>query len=64
MITVDHVPTRTVVQFAKYLKNIVNIYARGGFVIRLVLMEMEFEKIKDRVGPVEVNTTASIEHVG
>ena len=57
LITVEHVPTRTTVKLDKSLINIVNLYARGGFVIRLVLMDIEFEKIKDKVVLVEVNTT-------
>ena len=44
--------------------NTAKIYARGGFVIRLVLMDMEFEKFKDKVGLVEVHTMATREHVG
>ena len=59
LITVEHVPTRTAVQLAKYLIKIVKLYARGGFVIRLVVMDMEFETIEDKVGLVEVNTTAA-----
>ena len=35
LVTVDHVPNRTAVQLAKSLMNIVKLYARGGFVIRL-----------------------------
>ena len=64
LVTVENVPTRTAVQLDKYLMNIVKLYARGGFLIRLVLMDTEFEKIKDKVGLVEVNTTAAREHVG
>ena len=64
LITVEHVPTRTRAQLAKSLMNIVKLYARGGFVIHLVLMDTEFEKIKDKVGLVEVNITAAREHVG
>ena len=44
--------------------NIVKLYARGGFLICLVLMDTEFEKIKDKVVLVEVNNTAAREHVG
>ena len=36
----------------------------GGFVVRHALMDMEFEKVKDLVPLVEVNTTAAREHVG
>ena len=38
-------------------------YARGGFVVNLVLMDVEFEKFKDKLPLVEVNTTAAREHV-
>ena len=38
-------------------------YARGGFVVNLMLMDGEFEKIKDVLPFVEVNTTAAREHV-
>ena len=49
LITAEHVPTRTARQLAKSLMNIVELYGRGGFLVRLVLMDMEFEKIKDKV---------------
>ena len=38
-------------------------YESGGFVVNLMLMDMEFEKIKDVLPMVEVNTTAAREHV-
>ena len=37
--------------------------ARGGLVVNLMLMDMEFEKVKDKLPLVEVNTTAAREHV-
>ena len=37
-------------------------YARGGFVVNLSLMDMEFKKTKDELPLVEVNTTAAREH--
>ena len=38
-------------------------YARGGFVVNLMLMYMELEKIKDVLPMVEVNATTAREHV-
>ena len=38
-------------------------YYRGGFVVRLLLMDMEFENIKEDFTAVEVNTMAVREHV-
>ena len=40
------------------------LYARGGFVVQHAMMDMEFEKVKDLVPLVEVNTTVAREHVG
>ena len=42
MITAKYVPSRTTQQLDNYLTKIVNTYARGGFVIDLALMDMEF----------------------
>ena len=38
-------------------------YARGSFVVNLMLMDMEFDKIRDVLPMVEVNTAAAREHV-
>ena len=62
--TVEYLPTRTARQLANALRKVMFIYARGGFLVRLVLMDMEFEKVKDLVPLVEINTTAAREHVG
>ena len=51
-------------QLAKSIKKIVKLYARDGFTVNLCLMDMEFDKIKDLLGFLEVNTTAAREHVG
>ena len=63
LFTCEHVPSRTAKQLSKSLKKIVQLYARGGFIIRVILMDMEFEKVKDELGLVDVNTTAVREHV-
>ena len=38
------------------------LYARGGYIIRVILMDMKFEKVKDEL-VLNVNTTAAKEHV-
>ena len=43
---------------------VVKMYSQGFFVVNLALMGMEFVKIVDLVGLLEVNTTAAREHVG
>ena len=64
LFTAEFLPSCTAKQLISSLNNIVKFYARGGFVVRLVLMDMEFEKIKHVFDKVEVNTTAAREHVG
>ena len=62
-ITAEYVPSLPGQQLANYLTKIVNAYARGGFVIDLYLMDMEFEKVREKLANIEVNTTAAREHV-
>ena len=63
--TVEYLPRRnTAKQLANALRKVVFLYARGGFVVRHALMDMEFEKVKDLVPLVEANATAAREHVG
>ena len=44
LFTCEYVPTRTAKQLSKLLEKIVQLYLRGGFIIRVILMDMEFEK--------------------
>jgi hypothetical protein len=62
-ITVEHVPIRTAKSLAKHIDRVVNVYARAGFTVRTILMDGEFEKMKDLVPQLECNTTATKEHV-
>ena len=59
MITAEYVPSRTAHQLANSLTKIVNTYARRGFLIDLALVDMEFEKVKDKLAIIEVNTNAA-----
>ena len=45
--TIEFLPSRTARQLSSSLTKIVQINARGGFIVRLVMMDMEFEKIGD-----------------
>ena len=42
---------------------IVKLYALGGFVVRAIIMNGEFKKIKLEV-ELDINISAAIEHVG
>ena len=51
-------------QIGSSITKVVNLYARGGFVINIVLMDQEFDKIVDEVSKLEINTAAARENVG
>ena len=51
-------------QLSSILKKIVKLYARNGFVVNAVTMDVEFEKVAKKIGYTEVNTAAAREHVG
>ena len=61
--TAEHVPSRIAKQLAKSLIKIVRLYALGGFVVRNVLMDGIFAKIKPEV-ELDINILAAKEHVG
>ena len=63
LITYEYVHTSTWWWLSKYLMNIVKLYSRGGFVTFLVIMDMEFEKVRYKVGLLEFNTTAARDNV-
>jgi len=40
------------------------LYARGGFIVNLALVDEEFNAVKEHVPFLQINTTAVREHVG
>ncbi len=59
----EHVSTRTATSLAKHLNQVIQVYRRTGFVVQTLLMDGEFEKIRDLMPMLECNTTAAKEHV-
>ncbi len=62
-ITAEHTPVRTVKALVKHIEQVLQVYRRAGFIVRTILMDGEFEKIKDVLLTVECNTTTAKEHV-
>ena len=62
--TAEHLSTRTAEPLTNSLKCVINLYARGGYTVDLIMTDQEFEKLKEKLGLIEVNTTAAREHVG
>ncbi len=63
LVTAEHVPTRTAKQLAVGIVRVMDLYSRGGFQVGAVLMDNEFEKLRNLVPVLAVNTTAAKEHV-
>ncbi len=60
--TVKQLPLRTATQLNSLTK-IVRLYARTGFIVHVIMMDQEFDKVKDTCDMVEINTTVAREHV-
>lgn len=54
---------RTATSLSKHLTRVLQVYERAGFKVRTILMDGEFEKVRNLMPCVECNTTAAKEHV-
>jgi hypothetical protein len=61
--TIEHAPDCKAPKLGYLIHRIMNTYARAGFNVHTILMDNEFEKIKDHVHAT-LNTPAESEHVG
>jgi hypothetical protein len=57
------VPVRMAKSLAKHLDPVLQVYRKAGFNVRTILMDGEFEILKNILPTVECNTTAAKEHV-
>ena len=64
LITIQFLPSRTINMLSDKLQTILNLYRRGGYLIRTALMDMEFKPLADKMTDVNINTTSAREHVG
>jgi len=62
-ITVEHVQVRMATSLSKHLTCVLQVYERAGFKVRTILMDGDFEKVRDVMPCVECNTTAAKEYV-
>eukprot|EP00956_Cyclotella_meneghiniana_P035517 scaffold115573_cov38-Cyclotella_meneghiniana.AAC.1 len=63
LFTIEYLPSRTAEQLISNLNKVVKLYRRGGYVVRVALMDMEFEPLVDQSEDVLINCTAAREHV-
>ena len=62
-VTIEHTLSRTNKQITVHLKRVLRVYHREGFTVRYVLMNGEFENMKNELPSIVCNTTATKEHV-
>jgi hypothetical protein len=62
-VMVEHLPVRTANTLVKHIEWVLHVYSHGGFNLRTMITDGEFEKIKGLLRNVECNTTAVKEHV-
>ena len=59
----EFIPKRTAKLLAKYLKKVLLLYARGGYIVKLALMYKYSDAVKENIPFLEINTTAARDHV-
>jgi hypothetical protein len=65
LITIKHAPDQKASNLGYLLKKrIVRVYAHAGFTVQTILMDNKFNKVKDNVPHVNINTPAAAEHIG
>ena len=62
-VTVEHTPVRTAKSLVKNNKRVQQVYDRAEFTVRYIMMDGEFEKVKELLLTIVCNTTAAKEHV-
>ena len=64
LITIEHISQRTASKLGYLLQWIINVYGRAGFRVHTILMDNEFEKVRDHLLTANLNIPAASEHVG
>ena len=58
-VTVEHTPVCTDKSLVKHIKRVLQVYDRAGFTVRYVMMDGEFEKVKELIPTIVCNTTSA-----
>ena len=62
--TVEHIPSWTAEHLSESLNKFIELYGRCGFIICLILMDMDIEKGAEILGNIEVYITSPRENLG
>ncbi len=47
LVTIEYLPSRTAKRLALTLERVLKVYTRGGFVVQMMMVDMEFKKLVD-----------------
>jgi hypothetical protein len=64
LVTIEYLPSRTSKRLVHTLQRVFRIYGTAGFVVQVAIMDMKFEKLRDMLPNVTLNTTVAREHIG
>ena len=64
LITIEYALTCTASNLGSLLNRIIWVYNKAGFRVQILLMDNEFEKVRDHIPLVDLNTLAASEHIG
>jgi hypothetical protein len=64
LITIVHAPDQKTSMLGYLLECIIHVYACAGFTFQTILMDNQFNKVKDYVPHVYTNTPVAAEHIG
>ena len=53
---IEHIPHCTASKLGILLHQIIKVYARAGFMVQTIVMDNEFEKVKDHIQLAHLNT--------
>ena len=48
-VTAEHLPMRTALSLSKHMKQVLEVYGQAGFRVRTILMDDEYEKLKNAI---------------
>ncbi len=63
LVTIEYLPSRIATPLVHTLQRVFRIYGTAGFVVQVAMMDMEFEKLRNMLPNVTLNTTAAREHI-
>ncbi len=64
LVIIEYLPSRTAKRCVHTLQRVFRIYGTAKFVVQVAMMDMEFEKLRDMLPNVILNTTAARKHTG